>query len=319
MGFDGRIGHLDGLESPFSNAGGVAKTVEELARLAYTGIAYAEDGSHVIEKGRKGNAYNPETGEYDRVVYHHDPVTGETHNSLGMPGPGIEAVEADAAERIDVLHGNGKKYVLNIAPLSKDPVSEVKELVTRGYEMGADAVIVNGGCPNVEEDGNNHPILSRNALMSRAVLSGLTEVTYKYQPVWYRISPQETFADLKAVAEGVIASRAVSAVLVPNTWPVDVPLKANGERLLDIDMPKCGLSGPVTLPDVLAQVIWWVHALKGTKIDVVASGGITNARALKQALDLKAVAGAGTTFFYESQRGWQEEVDRMLTELASQY
>jgi len=40
MAFDGRIGHLEGIESPFSNAGGVVKTVEDVAVMALTGVGY---------------------------------------------------------------------------------------------------------------------------------------------------------------------------------------------------------------------------------------------------------------------------------------
>lgn len=318
MAFNGRIGHLEGIESPFSNAGGVAKTVEDVTQLAATGVGYIEDGSHTLETDRKGNAYNPDTERFDRVVYYHDPETGLTYNSLGMPGKGLDNVEETAAERIAAAHANSKKYVLNVAPISHDPVNEARELVSRGYETGADAVILNGGCPNVEDtDGGNHPILSRNAQASGLVLAGLEDVARRYSPIWYRVSPQEKFADLRLIAEGIIASKVVSAVLLPNTWLVDIPLDEVGDKRIQVPMPKCGMSGPGTLSDVLAQVKWWTHALRGTNIDVVASGGITNTKALQQALDLGAVAGAGTTFFYEPRNGWQQDTDQLLSELAA--
>ena len=321
MVFNGRIGHLEGIESPFSNAGGVAKSVEDVAALSLTGVGLIEDGSHTLETDRKGNAFNPETGQFDRTVYYHDPETGLTYNSLGMPGKGMDDVEATAAERISLAHGHGKKYVLNVAPITHDPVSEVRELVARGYEMGADAVIVNGGCPNVEgQNSQSHERLSTNAQASRLVLEGLTSIVDSYKPVWYRVSPMQEFADLKAIAQGVISSGVVSAILVPNTWPVDIPRDGNGEKIIEVPMAQCGMSGPGTLNRVLAQTKWWSHALKGTerKIDVVASGGVTNATALRQAFKFGAVAAAGTTFFYESKNGWADDVHKLLSDFAQQ-
>ncbi len=57
-----RIGHLDNLESPWGNAGGVIKTVEDVAHMAATGVGWIEAGSYTLE-ARKGNAIDPETGE----------------------------------------------------------------------------------------------------------------------------------------------------------------------------------------------------------------------------------------------------------------
>jgi hypothetical protein len=72
----------------------------------------------------------------------------------------------------------------------------------------------------------------------------------------------------------------------------------------------------------LKQVRWSIDILRGSKIDVVCSGSIMDseplklkaAEQLKKVLDLGAVAAAGTTFYYESSRGWAEDTDRLLRE-----
>ncbi|MDZ7786120.1 MAG: hypothetical protein U5L95_03300 [Candidatus Saccharibacteria bacterium] len=55
MAFKGEIGHLEGFESPFANAGGVVKTMHDVEIMANTGVAYIEDGSQPLLP-RLGNA-----------------------------------------------------------------------------------------------------------------------------------------------------------------------------------------------------------------------------------------------------------------------
>ena len=63
------------------------------------------------------------------------------------------------------------------------------------------------------------------------------------------------------------------------------------------------------------QTHWAANALHDSGIDVVSSGGIMTSRELKRRLDLGAVAGAGTTFFYQSP-DWRYDTDRLLFKLA---
>jgi hypothetical protein len=92
-GFNGKIGHLEDISYPWANAGGVVRTVEETEAMAQTSVGWIENGSHTISP-RLGNAVNlehPELGA-QLIVYTHNPVTGETGNSKGMPGAGIDVV-----------------------------------------------------------------------------------------------------------------------------------------------------------------------------------------------------------------------------------
>lgn len=317
--FDGRIGHLEGIESPWANAGGVAKTLEENLSLAQTGIGWIEDGSQTAD-GRLGNAVDPEHPELGptRKVYTHNAETGETGNSLGMPGNPIDIWASEIPEKVQIAETHGKAFVQNVAPVSNNPTSESMRLVERAYREGAHAVILNGGCPNIfSEDGGRHEILSRNPEEFYVVLAGLRQIVDRYHPIFVRISPQATRNAMKSIMEVVIASGVVSAVFTPNTWPGYVPKDKHGNPILEVPGGAGGLSGPAVAHDADVQTRWAAEYLSGTKIDVVSSAGITTAAELKKRLRFgNVVAGAGTTFFYESKNGWADETSKLLHDLA---
>ena len=322
--FNGRVGHLEDIESPWANSGGTLKTLEDVEAMANSGVGLEEAGSFTIE-GRYGSQKNAEgklkisekTGQPVRV-YYHNPLTGETGNNLSMPNEGFDVVEKQIPEMRSIAHAHHKKLVVNVAPVSADPATEILELVTRGMIAGADAVLVNGGCPNVEtDDGGRHELLSRNPRSLEQSLVGLRPIVERFKPVFLRISPQETFDKARDIFKVIISSGVVSAVFTPNTWPGFVPLDEDGEPLLEVPGGAGGRSGPATADDSAEQTRWAVELLRGSGIDVVSSSGIVNARELKRRLDIGAVAGAGTTFYYESVNGWAEDTDRMLKDLAS--
>ncbi len=315
MSFNGSVGHLEGVESPLANAGGVVRTTEDVEHIANTGVGWIEKGSDTLE-GRLGNGWNQATQQRDKKDWDYNPETGSMHNSLGMPGKGMEAVEKEVPEMASIAHAHKKHLALNVAPVSPHPAEESLELIRRAYAAGADTVILNAGCSNVYgEDGNPHEILSRSPVdFSRALLylgeSGLPK------PIWVRISPQDSPEDMSAIAKPLRDSGIVSAVLTPNTWTVPMPITADGKPLLEVDVPRVGKSGSAMSKSAMLQTAWAISSLKGSKIDVICSSGIMNAAEMRAALGAGAVAGAGTTFFYVSQNGWQEDVDKLLRDLA---
>jgi len=315
--FSGQIGHLEGIESPWGNAGGVVKTIEDVERMAHTGVGWIEDGSHVLGGKRLGNAWNPETEQFDRCVYNYDKSTVETTNALGMPGQGFDVAVEEVPKKVAISHTQDKKYILNVAPVSDDPASETVEMVRRGYAAGADAVLVNAGCPNViTYDGGRHELLSRSPSGLWKVLDALTQAELP-KPVFIRISPQESFGHMAAICDVIEASGIVSAVFLPNTWPGYVPLNSNGQPILQVPGGMGGRSGPAMNAAAEEQLIWASIMLGSTKIDIVSSSSIMNAHTLRRRLHLGATAGAGTTFYYESENGWKEDTDRLLSELAA--
>ncbi|MCA9342652.1 hypothetical protein KC950_01405 [Candidatus Saccharibacteria bacterium] len=313
MAFEGRIGHLEGIESPWGNAGGVVKTVEDVELMAHTGVGWIEAGSYTLEP-RVGNSPNGE------IVYWHDQTEEATYNSLGMPNKGMDVVEAEIPEMAAIAHAHNKKLVVNVAPVQSMPttVIETRELVVRAQAAGADAVLVNAGCPNViTEDGGRHELLSRDPTSLLMILAELGHVGLtQHSPVFLRTSPLETIEQTESVAQSIIKSGTVAAVFTPNTWPGYKAVDGAGKPLLEVPGGVGGKSGPYMAGPAQRELTRMVEALNNTGIDVVRSSGIVNAVELKVALGSGAVAGAGTTFFYESKSGWQEDTDRLLSDLA---
>ncbi len=308
---------MEGIESPWGNAGGTVKTTEDVERMSRTGVGWVEDGSHTIPK-RLGNGWNPETQQRDKKDHDFNPLTGEMHNSLGMPGECLDDVEKEIPERVQISHAYNKSYIFNAAPVSEEPAEESLELIKRAYAAGADGVILNAGCPNVKNsDGTAHEILSKSPATFGKVLRFLAEANLP-KPIWVRISPQESFGATNVICSYMKASGIVSALLDPNTWIVPMPIKDDGQPLLEVDVRQVGKSGPAMAEAARNETNWAALALRGSGIDVISSSGIMDANELKTRLSIKGVkAGAGTTFYYESQNGWQEDTDRLLTDLAA--
>lgn len=314
--FTGRLGHLEDVESPWANAGGVAKTIEDVEALAQTGVGWIEDGSQTILP-RIGNGCDkdhPELG-LQFTVYTHDPKTGKTGNSLGMPNRGIDVWQKEIPQKVAVAEAHRKKFIQNVAPISDNPAEETLELVERSYESGAHAVLVNASCPNVvTEYGGRHKILSKSHDALGSVLNGLKSVVEKHSPVFLRISPTDTSEEMQKTCQIIRASGVVSALFVPNTWPGYEPLDENDQQILQVPGGKGGLSGPAVAKRAALQTSWACHFLRGSKVDVVSSSGIMNGRELQHRLAIGAVAGCGTTFYYESKNGWQVDTNRLLND-----
>jgi dihydroorotate dehydrogenase len=308
--FNGRIGHLEDIESPWGNAGGVVKTIEDVEQMARTGVGWIEAGSYTLEP-RIGNSPNGET------VYHHDAETGETFNSLGMPNKGMDVVQTEIPEMVRIAHAHNKKMVVNVAPVSEYPARESLELVTRAYEAGADAVLLNAGCPNVvTDDGGRHEILSHNPDALWSVLHALEAVRIKFKPVFVRLSPFADLTNINALFEPMLTMSA-SAVFTPNTWGGNKPTNKDGKEILEVPGGMGGKSGPAVAKLAQEQAGVIADWLKDVGIDVVLSSGVIDARGVQRGIDVGAKAVAGTTFYYESQNGWQEDTGRLLSELAA--
>ena len=305
--FSGSIGHLDNIESPWGNAGGVVKTVEEAALMARTGVGWIEAGSYTLEP-RAGN------GAHGEVVYVHDAETGETYNALGMPNKGMDEVEKDIPEMARAAHRNHKRLVVNVAPVTHQPTVEAVELVERAYRAGADAVLLNAGCPNViSAQGEHHQILSYNLTALDLTLRSLKKtVDHHRRPIFLRLSPYDSAISMQPAYQVVAMSGVVSAVFTPNTWSGQQP---TGNQL-DVPGGKGGKSGPAMAAEALHQTSMAANYLRNTPIDVVSSSGIINGRELLARLNLGAVAGCGTTFYYESM-DWRRDTDELLEELAA--
>jgi dihydroorotate dehydrogenase len=309
--FEGRIGHLE-VKSPWSNAGGVAKTPEKVELLAQTQVGSIEAGSYTLEP-RFGNSPNGER------VYYHNPDTNETFNSMGKANIGMDLIEQQIPYMSKITHLLGKKLVVNVAVVSDSPVEEARELVSRTYEAGADAVLIAEAQNVIKEDGQNQEIISQDAEKTKEMMAGLRPIVEKYKPVFYRLSTYESYAQTRSVVRQ-IDPKVVSAIYVSNTFPVEIPRDENGDKIIQVPGEICGMSGPA-MADAYTQQLYWVltsSKIGGRSFDVVSSGGINKGCELKRRLDAddKVVAGCGTTLYYETpEEAWPEATDRIHREL----
>lgn len=309
MSSEFQVAHLE-IESPYGNAGGVVKSVEDVELMAHTGVGWIEGGSYTL-LSRVGNGPNGE------VVYSHNPITGETGNALGMPNKGEDTIDNDGPVMVEIALRHGKPFVMNVAPVSEDIVEETQVLVAKAYNTGADLVLLNAGCPNVvTADGGRHEILSHNAEALELVLGGLEKIVLTHgRKIAIRTSPMENYDEATQIMSVIRNSGIVGAVFTPNTWGGYKPTDDSGNYILEVPGNAGGKSGPATADAALEQTVWAVNALQGSRIDVVSSGGIMTGRELHRRMLAGAVAGAGTTFFYESaEEGWSEATDKLLRE-----
>jgi dihydroorotate dehydrogenase len=305
--FNGSLGQLD-VAAPWANAGGVVRSLEEVEQIVAAGVGWVEAGSYTLDP-RVGNGPLSD-------VYYFDKEERATYNSLGMPNNGIDAVEEEMPEMARAAHSYNKPLVVNVAPVSNEPVAESVELTRRAQAAGADMVLLNAGCPNVvTADGGRHELLSRNPKALKEVLKGLIEADV--DPIAVRLSPMENHQQAVEVARVIRESGIISVVFTPNTWPGHKPLRSSGEPALKVSGNVGGKSGPATAEDAANQTAIFASLFRNTNIDVVSSGGITTADELARRLKLGAVAGAGTTFFYETEESWKSAVNKLNFDLAS--
>lgn len=298
------------MDTPWGNAAGTVKTPAEAEMMAHTGVGWVEAGSISLNP-------RPLQRQGNEDLYHHNPINGLSHNSLKLFNPGIDAVEEQIPDMAKVAHGLGKKLFINVAPVSEDPVAESQELAWRSYEAGADAVVINAGCPTVAKDGKND-ILSYNFDLFKATIDGLELITEKHHPVFVKISPQESFSDMRRIIRPINRD-IVSAVITVNTWLEEFEPNNPHNPILQISGGPAGKSGPGMAKDAFKQTAWAVSAAQigRRKLDVISAGGIMTGEELELRTRLGAVAGSGTTLYYESaEEGWNEATDRLLRQYA---
>jgi dihydroorotate dehydrogenase len=305
------MGHIE-IETPWGNSGGVVKRVEDVELMAHTGVGWIEAGSYTLES-RPGNGYHGER------VYYHNPTTGETFNSLGMPNKGFDAVEKEVPAMLEAAHAFNKPLIINIAPVSDEPIEETKELVERAMSTNADGVLLNASCPNVVlDDGGRHELLSHNAAMLKRVLVGCRNIVESYdKKLSIRVAPFKSYKQAVPVMYAVRQSGVIDTVFTPNTFGGYKPKLGKGEYVLQVRNNIGGRSGPATAESSVEQAMWTLNALSNSGIDVVSSCGISTGFELARRKKLGAIAGAGTTLYYESaQEGWNEATDRLLRQYA---
>ncbi len=309
--FNGRIGHLYGIESPWGNAGGPVKTLEQVAAMASTQVGWIEVGSVTPEE-------RPDLSLEGQTVYLHNPKTGETFNRFKMPNQGFSAFAVELPEMLDIAHKHHKPLIANVAPTGDEPIKEIQEMVYQSYDKRVDAVLINPDCPSLKTStGEPRQRLSTDPAWLQEMLMGVRENVRRFRPVFLRIAPPDTRGAMNTILDVVRRSGIVSAVFVANSWQISEADVIREPRLAEWG-DEGGKSGP-TLAFRSANVTKWAVAeLQGSGIDVVRSCGVADAMELKRSLVIGAVAAAGSTFFFEAgaPENWAEATDQLFADFS---
>ncbi len=301
------------MESPLMNGGGLVKTVEDVRQMASTGVGAVLAGSFTLE-ARAGNSPNGE------VVYFHDEQTRVTYNSLGMPNQGLEALAADLPQMQAIAHDHGKPLMINLAPVSDDPVSEVVkmgEVLARAGVEQIDGIEINASCPNVVlDDGGRHELLSHHPeQLGEAILAFnsflVDEVDVGLLAV--RISPFRSQDDVVPLV-GALKSAEVGAASAFNTFPGGRPVTETGDNILAVPNGIGGRSGLGMAKVAEEQTRWLVGAadLMQAQFDIIGSNGVGDVFTLDTRLKLGVDAVSATTLFTETV-SWKTAVNTLLS------
>lgn len=290
------------IESPIINGGGLVKSVEDAKMMFQTGAGAVLLGS-ITEHPREGNSPNGE------IVYYHDPETRITYNALGMPNKGIVETAKQIPEILEIAEFHGRPLIINIAPVTEDPESEVA-MIIRNFAssdaFGIHAIELNASCPNVvSDDGGRHELLSYHPDQLRGVLLELDNLRHEeriFHDIWVRISAPRDDDELRALVR-VFKDVKVDAVSAFNTFPGGRPVDSSGRPILQVPGGIGGMSGPGMEELALQHTLKLVYerALQEGEFYIVGSNGVHDGPSIRRRLLLGASAVCTTTMIWESQ------------------
>jgi dihydroorotate dehydrogenase (NAD+) catalytic subunit len=208
-------------------------------------------------------------------------VTAGLVNSIGLPGPGIDAFRRDLlpalARLVDV------PLVVSVGGFAVGDYARVA--ADLDGEADVAALELNLSCPNVESGCASIGFDPRE---TEAVVAACRKRTAK--PLLVKLAPTASaLTDVARAAE----SAGASALTVGNTVPGTVVARGRGGSLLGGGGG--GLSGPAIRPVTLRAVL---ECRAAVAIDLVGLGGVETAQDARDLLDAGATAIAiGTAIF----------------------
>lgn len=257
------------ITAPFMNAAcSVAKTQTDVQALASTKAGIVLVGSITLD---------PRVGNEEPRWFAGD---GFALNSFGMPNGGLKFYQKALPDMISTVHTANKKFALSVAGFN---AQEYVELARLANTTKVDFLELNFGCPNVQLNGKQKPIVSFDPKSMGSMIKAVQAVTKI--PLFIKVSPYSNPSDLKAIAEVLIKAK-IAAVVTTNTFPNGYWPNSRGDSVLAVGLG--GVSGAALLPISLGQVQQFRQILPA-KIAVIGVGGIENK------VDAKKYFQAGAT------------------------
>lgn len=281
--------------------------IERLLRVPPDVLSSITLGSYTLEPkdGNPGNSFWAD---------------GETRptsiNSLGLPNPGMSAMEDHFWIMGEQIRASGKRVRVSIAGFSPREYKLMAQMAmgARPFELE-----LNLGCPNVWKDGQQKRITSFDLDLIRETLLQVSEVTDNADApaVAVKLSVYSDPFLLEEVARLLSDMRhIVQSVVVCNTFPNGSGFDSGGKLLIDATDGYGGLAGNSLKYIALGQVRKFRHLLSST-IDVVGVGGISTGQ---DVLDMERAGASsvqiGTAYFMHGDPSIFVDIMRQYAELS---
>ena len=251
------------LKNPVGLAAGYDKKCVMLDSISSLGFGFVTGGT-ITKEPRYGNA----KPRILRIKQSRSLI-----NSLGFPNPGLIA----ASEHINRTSGDHSPRSPRVLSISGTNILDIVECHS-GLEPSSTAIEINISSPNTS-----------GLLMFRDLdnLSELIESINKHRkkPLFLKIGPfnvskeSDELEDMYSLIDLCI-QKGISAITIANTRPVDHSRLAVGHG---------GLSGEPLFTEMI-KMIKTIHPISGSKIDLIACGGISSGQHAYEALSSGAAA-----------------------------
>jgi dihydroorotate dehydrogenase (NAD+) catalytic subunit len=220
-------------------------------------------------------------------------------NSVGLPGPGIDAW---IANDLPALERVGARVITSIWGRSVDEYAAAARQV-RTVASRVIACEVNLSCPNVEERSD---VFAHSCESTRAAIAAVATELGGALPVFAKLSPNVT--DIVAIASAALDGGATGVTLVNTVMGFAIDA---GARRPVLGGGGGGLSGPPIKPVALRAVYDVARAHPG--VPIIGTGGVTTGTdAVEMLLAGASAVGVGTATFEKP-----DATRRVAAELAS--
>jgi dihydroorotate dehydrogenase (NAD+) catalytic subunit len=205
-------------------------------------------------------------------------------NSVGLPGPGIEAwIERD----LPALEARGARVIASIWGRSADEyAAAARPLKAVAHRLVA--LEVNLSCPNVEARGS---VFAHSEDATRDAMQAVVESIGDTLPTFAKLSPNVT--DIVAIARAALDAGATGLTLVNSVMGLVVDARERAPRL---GAGGGGLTGAPIKPIALRAV--WDVARELPGVPIIGTGGVSNGvDAIEMMLAGATAVGVGTATF----------------------
>jgi dihydroorotate dehydrogenase len=293
------------IEVPFGPAAGVVNgpnlelLAERVKDCLRSPVSAGKFGS-ITWEGGPGNE-----GDYG-VVYYHNPVTGQTVNSMGLPNVGFHVAVREYPELRKFAEALGKPLVPSLSPgKGEDPVMVLPRMAEGFAEAGAPAIEINYSCPNkITGEGAREPILAYDVEQMAEIDGEIVRVVGTGVAVIRKLAPYvgekklliPKVGELYAQAGGDVwlnLSNTIGGQRIPNEM---------GDPALKVPDNMGGMSGPYTAEMARDQLIRFKKILPAGIGVISCNGVIDGSEVFHRTDELRADLTEGATVYFENER-----------------